>query len=873
MDEEKKPTHTVHHYHPHEYLDLIESLGHTVFTQDQELLKLHVQNIYNSTALPAEIQRYTELVLSTRERIQDDLELDNKLVVAASNALSILHYGSLCGLFDFQFTQVRDFSQCRIPHANFNLAFLNGCVFDHADLSHASFLHTTAYGTSFRHAKLGNATDYSRYPSMTSVSTPRDTIPRDRHARTPSPGSPDTSDLRFLAVVPNEFKFLTLGKDAIQLWDASTMSQILNLDLSALRIRANSTVYCHMSNDGHRLLVAGAGSREAGLWDLTTGDLITKLGPHKGDSLEAVALSPDGQRAATSSQVDGIYAWDLSDPAQPKRLWQATLRHCQVPLIMRFSPDRELFAVQVENCQTQIRDAVTGRILTEWRSPDCELGLEFSSDGEYIAVSGDKTVSLWETKTWKMEDGDTFKRLLTYEEIKRDLEDETSVLGICQSKGIPVWKLFGSFQTEKIVSNHSIEAMFPDQEHYIPGAWQVPTVSSFAIRVWYAKLREDLTKPRLKELIESRGYFHTLTLSPDGRYCAALLLSARSSTAYGQPSVGKVVVFDCTSGQRISEFKVQDPSNVVRLEISSDRRYVMCMASTHLTVFDMASSEATSCDVLFDNASMDYPPDLAFASFYNHDPTQLVCVMLTEDNPVKIFDVAKQEVVREIQLSAGSAIEWNVLAYSSTTNYLAGITWEGVLRVYDLADGKEFFSPQVICGPDEHKASVRNLLEICFSPDGRQLACADDMGRIQIVNTNDGKITASTPGHTRRVQSIVWSECGKCIITAGPDSLRFWDPKTGALLHSSLAPGPVAALALSADGRTLISLEQQTTTFLQWTLEAQVSGSEASEEDTLFAPPTLVRIQGISQQTCFAGADIEGADINPTFACAFALRR
>jgi len=80
--------------------------------------------------------------------------LDHQLVTAASNAISILNYGSLLTLFDFQFSEAADWSRCRVPHANLNMAVFPGCNFDEADLSDASVFCANATRCTFRGAKL-----------------------------------------------------------------------------------------------------------------------------------------------------------------------------------------------------------------------------------------------------------------------------------------------------------------------------------------------------------------------------------------------------------------------------------------------------------------------------------------------------------------------------------------------------------------------------------------------------------------------------------------------------------------------------------------------------------------------------------------------
>jgi len=154
---------------PHDYLALIEDLSLSNSTQDPGWAIQHAKEIATGENPQAKIQQYVELVLSTRTKLEDDHELDTKLVTAASNAISILNYGSLLGLFDFQMVYVRDWSRCRFPEADLSFAALRNCVFDDADLSRVTHWGANLYEANLTHSNHSHASPALMHPEVEST--------------------------------------------------------------------------------------------------------------------------------------------------------------------------------------------------------------------------------------------------------------------------------------------------------------------------------------------------------------------------------------------------------------------------------------------------------------------------------------------------------------------------------------------------------------------------------------------------------------------------------------------------------------------------------------------------------------------------------
>jgi len=413
---------------PREYIQLIESLGHTCISQDQVALYEFAQELARESKSDTSkedgpIQRYFKLVLSTRSKIDEDPELDHKLVVAASNAISILNYAYACGLIEVNLSDVRDFSYCRIPYANFNTSALPGCVFDHADLSHASFFCTDLCSESFKYANLSHATTYER-------------------------------QLRKRDLLPQNVRWeqIAIARDgsavAVSLQGANNEVWILNpktVDIvQKLRPSHNNRVNAlSFSPDSQHLAVA-YGMRGVNVWDLGTGQVIRTL-PHD-EIVHTVAYHPDGVHIATGTSGGLVVYWDATHE-QARREWVGTrtgglqnfTRHVYAITI---SHDGARLVDIASDGTARLRDTGTGEALRQWRivSPTRTTAAVFSKDGRYVLFADTNMAQIRPT------DSDDCEFILNnFDDILKVFDpcasQHDSLWTQCEVRGINLWEL------------------------------------------------------------------------------------------------------------------------------------------------------------------------------------------------------------------------------------------------------------------------------------------------------------------------------------------------------------------------------------------------------------------------------------------------
>jgi WD40 repeat protein len=165
----------------------------------------------------------------------------------------------------------------------------------------------------------------------------------------------------------------------------------------------------------------------------------------------------------------------------------------------------------------------------------------------------------------------------------------------------------------------------------------------------------------------------------------------------------------------------------------------------------------------------------------------------------------------------GSDEPVSAIAYSPDGTLLAAAGADNVLRLWDLAAGKERLTLH---------GRLLGTCGLAFSPDGQTLAYAGGEGRVEVVEVATGFPRTALP-HRRPVHWLAWLPGGRRLLSATTEKVYLWNLPSakcqdtwrgwwgGNLDAVCVAPdGGTLALALHLRGLTLLDIAERSQSFL-----------------------------------------------------------
>ncbi|MDR3713364.1 MAG: caspase family protein [Puia sp.] len=579
------------------------------------------------------------------------------------------------------------------------------------------------------------------------------------------------------------------------------------------------------SPDG-KLLIGHSGRRPAGLWDLSSGELIRSLSKDSaeiletkfaagvkrklvetggraavrdpasdtlvtflkdyGDTLASAVFSPGGERMVMTSLTAGQHMRVSDNPFSDSAVLHDTV-------LVSFSNEARLW------------DAVSGRLIATLAGHSGPIWrMAFSDDGARIlTLSDDNTVKIWDAGSGRLladlRGGHSGK--VTDAQFS---PDGTRVVTASYDGSARIWST-ETGREQVVLRGHAVEAL--SVEYSPDGSRALLYYRDGSIKIW--NMETGRLSVRLKgPFLGGTGY------SPDGRTFVTATPDAFSAELR-DAATGKVLrklmpVFDLSSvkyspdGKRIFlkgrhsgkiwELATGRSFDLRNLQESFDRapsfspdgKKLLVIADesaqdmhTRLRILDVATGRPL--------ASLARCKGAVFSTTFSPDGRKLI---VSFEDSIGVWDA---QTGLPLAVLPGNFLREPTACFSPDGRKIivlsfrgqATETWDAV--TYRLLDSAN------ITGDIDGQISV--------SPDGRKIAVLGD-NSISIRDAHTGQQLSKLEGHESPVNSLRFSPDGRRILTCSSDNTcKLWDAATGSLFYTFFAIDTADYLVIDPEGR------------------------------------------------------------------------
>jgi WD40 repeat protein len=525
-----------------------------------------------------------------------------------------------------------------------------------------------------------------------------------------------------------------------------------------------------------------------------------------------LAVSADGTRFGTTGQDGTATVWE-TDTGEPL----LTLRgHLRAVNGIAFSPNGSRLATTGEDGTVRVWDAVSGRRIHVLGGHEgVASSPAFSPDGRWLATTGNDTMRIWDVATGREEmalAGPQGKACACDLIPTLAFSPDGTQLASSTREGTAGISDVATGKTEVVLAGRLWEVT---QVAFSPDGSRIATASyDGTARIWDAESGEPLTT-----FSGHTGDVLAVAFSPDGTRIAtggsdatARVWDASTGdqqlTLAGHTAGIEHVAFT-SDGDRLLTGGTDGTTRLWDVSLEGGRDWLTVPGPYNRLGAVAFSPDGTRFAVpgqIRGVAIRDVDTGAKLAMLEGHDATiarvafspdgsRLAAAAgsgateSTANRTVPIWDVNTGGLVMTL---TGHDDEVSAVAYSPDGGRLATGSWDGSVRVWDAATGRQQGLLEV--GSPAYAVS--------FSPDGRFLVTADDEDEVVTVWDADAlEKLSELRGHTSWIQDAAFGPDSRLVTASGDGSARIWDTESGRELMTLRGhSGAVFDAAFSSDG-------------------------------------------------------------------------
>jgi len=523
--------------------------------------------------------------------------------------------------------------------------------------------------------------------------------------------------------------------------------------------------------DGKRS-VSASGDHTLNVWDLDTGRVLRTLKGHSAP-VSGVAATPDGQRAVSASRDYTLKVWELDTGRAPRTL----KGHSDSVSGVAMTPDgkRAVSASRDRTLKVWDLDADRPQRTLEGHS-DSVNGVAVTPDGKRaVSASGDHTLKLWDLDT-----GHALRTLRGHSASVYGVAvtpDGKRAVSASRDRTLKVWDLEAG-RALRTLQGHSLYVssvvVTPD------GKWAVSASWDSTLKLW------DL---------ETGGALHTLqghfasvnavAVTPDGRRAVSAsfdkTLKVWDITEAAPPR-------DIGGAPRTLEGHSAYVSGMAMTP--NGNRAVSASADHTLKVWDLNTGHALR--------TLESHSDPVYGVALTPDGKRAVSA--SYDRTLKVWDLDNGHALSTL---AGHSASVTGVAVTPDSKLAVSASADSTLKVWDLETGSAL---RTLEGPDY-------VSGVALTPDGKRAVSAFLDGTLKVWDLETGHALRTLEGHSHFVWGVAVTPDGRRAVSASWDNtLKVWDLETsGALRTLQGHSASVYGVAIAPDGKRAVSASDDKT--------------------------------------------------------------
>lgn len=560
----------------------------------------------------------------------------------------------------------------------------------------------------------------------------------------------------------DEMKVIALARDnTVQIRETKSWKLIRHLQLqayvNAIALSPDSKFIATATVDTVNLNQSGKDRITAQIRKIASGKLISSL--NRGNSVNALAFSPDGKLIVTASADGTAQVWRTAsgEPVGQK------LNHKGVILDVTFSLDGKFIATASLDKTAAIWEVGSDRPLIELKHDQAVTAVSISHNGKWVATaSTDKMVRVWEIASRKTIAYIPHQDFVSAVAFNPSSEHEKLIATASLDNKARLWEIRDNSTVTRLQHEHPVTAVtFNSQGDRI-------------VTIGFERSKTDRSKTkRILQVWKATNGLETEFKTSAATAVAFSSDGQLSALVDSDPNQGKTTVqFRKTNSGLSTTMEISQNQSLVKFLTFSQNNKFFAIANDENTVqvwrvpndSQFASDRKASIKVS-SNPVQQFPPLTSSVEAIALSPDGLRLVTAGADNTATLWDIPAKQFLA--QWNHESKI--NAVTFSDRGNFIATASDDNKAKIVQK-DGKQH------CSTLQHEGSV---IAIAFSHKEKYLATGslNGQGRVWSVESCQDVVLLN---HTKKVNAVTFNSDDRFVATASDDkTAKVWDISSG----------------------------------------------------------------------------------------------